>query len=164
MQQRKWCWVCICVCAACSGRVFRLRSTFRWQWLTSLYTTWLHSQTHLCLRPYVPHHNNLPLPADGGRERRIAIVSYKSSQAHTHQRSCTHPCNFAMRCSSLSSLPLNPLAKGLFSIFSCVIWGQSRAIFNLHRSAGPKACSVFYFLFSHWLNQWFTIIRRTCKY
>lgn len=80
-------------------------------------------------------------------ERRIAIVSYKSSQAHTHQRSCTHPCNFAMRCSSLSSLPLNPLAKGLFSIFSCVIWGQSRAIFYLDRSAGPKACSVFCFEF-----------------
>lgn len=35
-----------------------------------------------------------------------------------------YPCSLAMRCSSMSSLPLKPFAKGLFSIFNCVICRQ----------------------------------------
>jgi len=57
------------------------------------------------------------------------------THTHTHQHSWTHLCSLAMRCSSLSSLPLKPFAKGLFSIFSCVIWAPSREHLYLRQQA-----------------------------
>lgn len=48
-----------------------------------------------------------------------------------------------MRCSSMSSLPRKPFAKGLFSIFSCVIWNART----------PDSIILYqYLLFLHWLS------------
>lgn len=55
----------------------------------------------------------------------ISDVPLPPRSIFTDKESWTHPCSLAMRCSSLSSLPLKPLAKGLFSIFSCVIWAEN---------------------------------------
>lgn len=51
------------------------------------------------------------------------LCALTSKHAHIVR---AHPCSLAMRWNSLSSLPLKPFAKGLFSIFSCVIWEQNR--------------------------------------
>lgn len=90
---------------------------------SDLFTTWLsstHTHTHT---PAVEHMCAIitVLPqGEWGRERRIDFFPYDFIHIDS-----AHPCSLAMRCSSLSSLPLKPFAKGLFSIFSWVIWRQS---------------------------------------
>jgi hypothetical protein len=47
-------------------------------------------------------------------------------------RPLSYLCIRDILCSSMSSLPRNPLAKGLFSIFNCVIWKKEGECAALH--------------------------------